>query len=121
MEGLGDMLGGAFESSALGANVDGSVIVGSGFDDSGGQALLWSVGAGPRSVRALIDGAGLGLEGWRFTSATGVSADGRVIVGNGLDPSGVPSAWMITVPSPAGAGLAVAGLTLAALRRRRVR
>jgi hypothetical protein len=41
---------------------------------------------------------GLDLSGWTLTAATGVSDDGSVIVGRGINPSGDPEAWRAEVP-----------------------
>ena len=49
-------------------------------------------------------------------AAYGVSADGRVIVGDGTNPAGRPEGFYITIPAP-GTGLVL----LFPLRRRRVR
>src|SRR5262249_4591576 len=47
------------------------------------------------SIRDLI-GANV-LAGWSLTLALGVSADGSVIVGAGIDPQGRQQAWMVTI------------------------
>ena len=81
MVGLGDLLGGTFESSARGVSADGSVIVGFGQSASGREAFVWTSGGGM---------VGLGeLPGGDFESgATDVSADGSVVVGLGTSASG---------------------------------
>ena len=41
--------------------------------------------------------------GWTLLEASGVSADGRTIVGTGINPDGNREAWMVTldnVPEP---------------------
>src|SRR5262249_9339541 len=38
------------------------------------------------------------MAGWRLTSANGVSADGTVIVGDGVDPLGNTQAWIARLP-----------------------
>ena len=40
----------------------------------------------------------LDLAGWQLTEATGVSANGRTIVGNGINPDGQQEAWIATIP-----------------------
>jgi hypothetical protein len=54
------------------------------------------------------------LSGWKLDEATGVSADGRTIVGYGRGPSG-HEAWIATVPEPATITLAAIGLACACL------
>jgi PEP-CTERM motif len=50
------------------------------------------------------------LTGWSLPAATGISADGRTIAGNGFNPSGQTEAWIATVPEPSSMPLAAAGL-----------
>jgi probable HAF family extracellular repeat protein len=74
MIGLGDLQGGAFESSAYDVSWDGGVVVGYGKSALGTEAFRWTAGDGM---------VGLGdLSGGAFDSqAEGTSADGSVIVG----------------------------------------
>jgi uncharacterized membrane protein len=60
------------------------------------------------------------LGGWQLETATGISDDGTVIVGNGINPSGQEEGWIATlpVPEPSG-GLAFGVLALFGLGRRR--
>jgi hypothetical protein len=37
--------------------------------------------------------------GWTLTRATDISADGRTIVGNGINPFGLQEAWMLQLPT----------------------
>ena len=97
MIGLGDLAGGSFNSSANGISADGLVIVGSGRSASGSEAFLWDATHGMRSLRdVLVNDLGLGttLTGWTLTSANDISADGKFIVGSGINPSGNPEAWL---------------------------
>lgn len=41
---------------------------------------------------------GLNLTGWRLSSASGISADGTVIVGTGYNPASQQEAWRAVVP-----------------------
>ena len=59
----------AFSGTALAASTDGSVVVG----DAGGQAFRWSQTTGMQFLGV--------LPGHFYSSATGVSADGSVVVG----------------------------------------
>jgi hypothetical protein len=47
-----------------------------------------------KSVQALLTAKGVSTTGWTLGSATGVSADGRVIVGSGADPNGQTQGWI---------------------------
>jgi probable HAF family extracellular repeat protein len=73
--GLGDLPGGLMGGDARDVSYDGSVVVGSGSSAQGGEAFRWTAETG-------LVGLGLSPEGFR-TIATGVSADGNVIVGYG--------------------------------------
>ena len=61
------------------------------------------------------------LTGWTLGGATGVSADGRMIVGYGSNPDGKGEAWIATVPEPSTLVLAALGTggLLVVLRRKR--
>ncbi len=88
VESIGGLAGFNWRSSATDVSDDGSVIVGwSGF---GGDraAFIWIEGAGLQRLDDYLAAEGItGAEGWTLATATGVSADGRVIVGWGFDPS----------------------------------
>jgi len=82
MEGLGDLPGGAFGSSAIATSVDGTVIVGFGSSALGDEAFRWTLSGGM---------VGLGdLAGGLFQSyAQAVSADGSIVVGYGTTEIGI--------------------------------
>ncbi len=97
MIGLGDLPGGAFQSIALAASGDGSVVVGSSDTAAGSAAFVWDAAHGMRHLRdVLVNEFGLGtaLAGVDLLNATGVSSDGRVLVGNGSS-----GAWRVVLPS----------------------
>ena len=65
--------------------------------------VIWDPVHGMRDIVALVEGAGIDLSAWRdsygnvFMEATGVSADGRTVVGYGhLDNT--RRAWIATLP-----------------------
>jgi probable HAF family extracellular repeat protein len=105
MLGLGDLPGGAFFSFADEVSADGAVVVGFGTTDAGSEAFIWDAAHGMRNLRdVLVNQHGLGnsLVGWTLYSATGVSADGQVIVGTGRNPDGFTEAWRARLgPEPA--------------------
>ncbi|MGA3283723.1 MAG: PEP-CTERM sorting domain-containing protein [Verrucomicrobiota bacterium] len=79
-EGLGDLPGGKFESSAQRVSDNGLVVVGYGTTASGQQAFRWTRSEGIVSLGNLSDGS------FVQSCANDVSADGAVVVGTG-DPS----------------------------------
>jgi len=99
MVGLGFLPGG-HESTASGVNADGTVVVGQAGEASGQhQAYRWTRATRMQSVLTLLQAAKVVfMAGWRLTSANGVSADGTVIVGDGVDPLGNTQAWIARLP-----------------------
>ena len=88
-------------SYALATSGDGNVIV--GYCDSAlvqSTAMVWSPAFGiePLYDRLVAQGV-TNLAGWTLLSATGVSSDGRVIVGTGIDPMGQSQAWKVVYPA----------------------
>lgn len=121
MVGLGDLPGGGFSSAALDVSADGSVVVGSGITERGREAFVWTAHDGMQNLRDLLskDGAE-GLTGWTLRQARGVSADGRTIVGFGINPRGQVEAWTATIPEPSSNLLLTVAIaaSLSNLRRR---
>ena len=101
MVGLGFLPGGNF-SVANGVNANGKVVVGSARDASGAfQAFRWTRATRMQSVVTLLLAAKVVTMdfGWQLRSANGVSADGTVIVGDGVDPLGhLPQGWIARLP-----------------------
>lgn len=102
MVGLGDLSGGTYDSWAWGGSADGSLIVGSASTVLGSEAFLWDQLKGMRNLRIVAESEyGLDLTGWTLTRAFAMSPDGRIIVGEGINPDGNAEAWMIRpVPEP---------------------
>ena len=122
MVGLGDLPGGDFYSQADAVSADGSVVVGQGHSASGYEAFRWTSGGGMVNLRDFLVNHGVSnLTGWTLGGATGVSADGRMIVGYGSNPDGKGEAWIATVPEPSTLVLAALGTggLLVVLRRKR--
>jgi probable HAF family extracellular repeat protein len=100
MVSLGDLPGGVFASSARAVSADGSVIVGYGHDgtpsDQYGDlsAFIWDAVHGMRALRDVLLEQGSDVIGWRLSFPFGISADGRVIGGVGINPNGMPQAWL---------------------------
>lgn len=95
MVGMGDLAGGVY-SQANAVSEDGSVVVGSAASGpSSVGAFIWTPGQGMRllsDVLTLDHNLGPSLAGWSLREATGISDDGRVIVGWGYH-SGVPEVF----------------------------
>ena len=96
-----DFLPGGTSSNANGVNASGKVVVGQALDASGAnQAFRWTRATRMQSVLTLLLAAKVVTMdfGWLLTSANGVSADGTVIVGDGVDPLGQSQAWIARLP-----------------------
>jgi uncharacterized membrane protein len=95
MEGLGDLSGGTFHSIAFDVSADGAIVVGFGNTAQGSEAFIWDATNGMRNLKSVLVAAGRQeVERWRLTEATGISADGRIIVGNGTNPNGQTEGWI---------------------------
>ncbi len=93
--GLGDLPGGSFDSVANAVSGDGSIVLGRGMIDGDvQQAFRWTSATGMVSVADYLSGLGVNLGTWSLKSATGISADGQVMVGFGTDPGGHTEAWL---------------------------
>lgn len=94
---LGDLPGGDYASEARGVSADGSVVVGLSTVAPSPRtaAFIWDATHGMRDLRrVLIDQYGLNLDGWELSSALGISADGRTIVGRGINPARQNEGWI---------------------------
>lgn len=101
MVGLGDLPGGLVQSGATDVSNDGNVIVGYGTTAVGQEAFVYGrSGAGMENLQELlVDRLGAAaLANWRLTAANGISGNGRVVVGDGIDPQGNQQAWSAVLP-----------------------
>src|ERR1043166_4071537 len=80
-QGLGDLSGGSFFSTAYGVSADGSVVVGLGNSGSGTEAFRWTSSGGMVGLGDLGGGS-------FFSQAFSGSADSSVVVGLGTSGSG---------------------------------
>jgi probable HAF family extracellular repeat protein len=108
MQGLGFLAPGTY-SGALAVSGDGSVIVGGAYGDFDGdlslefKPFIWDAVHGMRDLQQLlVKDYGINLTGWSSMSVTGISADGRAIVGNGTNPAGFAEGWIATLPTSSG-------------------
>jgi hypothetical protein len=68
------------------------------------RAFVWSEARGTRDLARELEQQGVDLGHWQLTAAVDVSADGTVIVGNGVNPAGAPEAWRAVLPDPCSSG-----------------
>jgi uncharacterized membrane protein len=108
---------GAAEARARAVNSDGSAIVGNTNSLGNSRAFMWTASSGSVDLNVYLPSLGIDLTGWSLRTATGISGDGRVIVGSGVF-GGVEQAWIATIPSPSAAALLGLSGLLAARRRR---
>jgi len=105
MQRLG-FIGTDYISWASAISADGKVVVGSSRAFlSNTNAFRWSTTAGMQSIPQWLSAAGVTVAtGWTPTEATGVNANGNVVVGSANDANGNQQAWLARV-GPAGSGL----------------
>ncbi|MGB6221433.1 hypothetical protein [Haloferula sp.] len=96
MTSVGDLPGGSKNCRLHDVTGSGSIAVGSGHDEGGQTAVIWDEINGLRKLSDLLVNSGFDITGWNLTSAVGISADGDVIVGNGINPLGKPEAWRVS-------------------------
>ncbi len=109
----------SFVLQGMDIRADGDMLVGTfNLEDGSFQPFIWSEELGTRELSMfLTDDMGIDLGGYTLLTASAISDDGTRIAGVAISPSGIPEAYLITIPSP-GAGVLALG-TLAAGRRRR--
>jgi uncharacterized membrane protein len=116
--GLG-ALPGHTTSFASGVSADGSVVVG-GSDPFGltfpQDAWIWDEANGMRALADVLAARGVDLGGWHLWSATGISADGRFVIGVAEDARLDTYAFVARVPEPVAAALLAVGVAFAVRR-----
>ena len=97
---------------------DGSRVVGQ-WSNGGSHALLWDAELGTVDLQELPTnpGAGPDLVGWELQRASGISGDGRTLVGWGTNPAGQREGWRVVLPAilPEPGTALLVGLGLGAL------
>jgi uncharacterized membrane protein len=85
-------------TAALATNADGSVVVGNGaFTGVAGRGTswIWDAANGTRLLVDVLTELGADVSGWSSLYVADVSADGRVLVGNGtLADTLAQGVWM---------------------------
>jgi len=82
-------------------NEHGTIIVGcatANTEETDYQAIMWNNKGVPKTIASVAAANGLSTTGWTLTCATSVSASGKTIVGNGIDPDGYNEAWILQLP-----------------------
>jgi probable HAF family extracellular repeat protein len=102
MQSLGDLPGNFESSEAFAVSSDGRTIVGSGYTDRQTEAFLWTEAHGMRKLTDVLStDHGIDVGEVYLRDATGVSADGRVIVGWGTDVTDRRFVWRVDlIPEP---------------------
>jgi probable HAF family extracellular repeat protein len=91
--------------SPIAVSGDGSLVVG-GTDDANFGAFILQRVEGAQSVQRVLEkNFGVDVAGWSLTSATGISEDGRVIVGVGSSPNCGEDGWIATIDPGCGDGV----------------
>lgn len=107
MVALGLLPDGTFARYAYAVSADGSVIIG---EAAYAKAFIWDKENGTRFLQEVLENEhGLELTGWKLRRATGVSDDGKTIVGFGINPNGEYEAWIVTPIKPNSVPVADAG------------
>jgi probable HAF family extracellular repeat protein len=95
---------GRLMAAAYNVSDNGSVIVGRALTSSNSasdRAFRWTTQKGMENLQSVLQGLGVaGVNGWILLGATGVSADGTVIVGEGINPAKEREAFRAVVPLP---------------------
>lgn len=91
------------EGTPHGISYNGDVIVGTGGVQTSpphAPLWIWTAQLGRIDLIDLMQRHGLDLTGWQLQSVTGLSYDGTVVAGNGINPEGWPEAWRARLPLP---------------------
>ncbi|MEZ4331100.1 MAG: PEP-CTERM sorting domain-containing protein [Myxococcota bacterium] len=122
MQRLGERPGRLTSRRPTAISDDGSIVVGVDYTArTGDQAVIWDATGQMQSLDILLRSLGVDMTGWKLSQAVDVSADGRTIVGYGINPSGAQEAWIAIIPEPATSSLLGIGLTLLGARRVSIR
>jgi hypothetical protein len=124
MEPLGDLPGGMFVSTPLDVTDDGSTVVGyshTGIASGvGEEAFIWDPIHGMRNLKQVLQtDYGLDLTAWTLSRANAISADGRVIIGDGII-GGRRRGWIAVIPEPTSFGGLYVALVVLTNRVRRL-
>lgn len=115
---------GATFTSARAVSADGNIVVGGTAVNNQSRALMWTRNGGSHYLEDLLTAANVDLGGWDLQEASGISADGMVIVGlarGWIGNDQVNRGFVVdfrTVPEPSSAVLAACMLLPFVFRHR---
>jgi uncharacterized membrane protein len=104
---LGRLPDGRSMSASGGPSADGSIIVGYSQNVSPQRPAIWDVIHGARYLDDILAnelGLSSAMGGWTELKASGVSGNGRSVIGDGINPDGNPEAWIAYLGPPGLAG-----------------
>lgn len=101
MTALDDLSKAIIDSAGYAISADGNTVVGYANDIPYPGAMMWTPTDGVRSIYdMLVNKYGLlEVAAWQLEAATGISPDGKVIVGYGYNASGYRESWRVVIPS----------------------
>lgn len=96
---LGLISGDSAFSMASAISADGRIIVGSSAQDLNNvKAFIWDAQNGMRDLKQVLENEyNVDLSGWALEKATSVSANGNIIAGIGISPSGYDQGWLVNL------------------------
>lgn len=87
---------GLVRSRAYDVSNDAKYVVGSSWTDEETEvATIWDATNGLRSIKTLLEKEQVSIGNWKLEQARGISADGKTIIGLGINPSGKIEGWVI--------------------------
>ena len=97
---LGELYGGPFLSWGEVVSDDGQIVAGRSEGQEGHAAFFWTPSFGMVPLEPFLRLFGADVpEDWILLEVTGITPDGRSLVGNGVNPSGDNEAWIATLPA----------------------
>jgi uncharacterized membrane protein len=97
---LGELYGGPFLSLGEVVSDDGQIVAGRSEGQEGHAAFLWTPRLGMVPLEPFLRLFGATVpEGWFLIEVTGITPDGRTLVGWGANPTGATEAWIATLPA----------------------
>ena len=96
---------GPSNSDCRACNADGTIVGGLRFNPGAGDLIAWiRIGDAPwtdlQDYLVAEQGLGAELEGWQLESVQDISADGRTIVGSGINPEGCEQGFLVRIDLP---------------------
>ncbi|MEQ9461106.1 MAG: hypothetical protein RIG82_09165 [Phycisphaeraceae bacterium] len=125
MRSLGSLSPGEPNSRAYGVNGDGTVVVGETRSPDSNKAFIWTEERGMRSIGQMLEQNGEDLAEWSLLNATGISSDGKKIVGTAYRTENTIynveyAVWIATIPEPTASFWLLSGLSILYRRRQNV-